>query len=113
MLPKKERIKREEMEDVLSKGALKHSRLFSVRVMKKDVPLSQYSFVVSKKVAKLAVTRNLLRRRGYSIVKELQSRIVPGFTIVFFYKKGADTVEFSELKKEIEDFLRQNKLLVS
>ncbi|MFA6094558.1 MAG: ribonuclease P protein component [Candidatus Paceibacterota bacterium] len=111
MLPKKERIKREEMESILAKGALKHSRLFSVRVMKKDVLLSKYSFVVSKKVAKLAVERNLLRRRGYSIIKELQSRIVPGFNIVFFYKKGVEGASFVELKKEIENFLKINKLI--
>lgn len=72
---------------------------------------SRFSFVVPKSVAKSAVLRNTLRRRGYSAVNELQRGVNRGFTCVFFFKKGAEGLSFGRIKEEVSGLLGKAHIL--
>jgi ribonuclease P protein component len=108
MLPHEQRIQREEMDKVLARGVLKHSPLFSARILKTADPHIKFSFVVSKKVANTAVLRNKLRRRGYSAVKTLSPGIDSGYSVAFFFKKGVAEVAYTVLAEEVRKFLEIN-----
>jgi len=69
---------------------------------------TRFSFSVSKKVRKLAVDRNRLRRQGYSIVGEHLAEIPDGFLFFFSFKKAAYPVSSAELEKEICGLLNVN-----
>ena len=62
---------------------------------------ARFAFSVSKKVCKLAVDRNRLRRQGYSIVGKHLSEIPDGFLFFFSFKKAAYPTTSAELEKEI------------
>jgi ribonuclease P protein component len=62
---------------------------------------SRFAFSVSKKVCKLAVDRNRLRRQGYSIVGKHLAEIPDGFLFFFSFKKATYPVSSVELEKEI------------
>ena len=62
---------------------------------------SRFAFSVSKKVCKLAVDRNRLRRQGYAIVGKHLSEIPDGFLFFFSFKKATYPVTSTELEKEI------------
>jgi len=111
MFPKKNRITKTGFDALLKKGSVFHSPYFSLRYSKKDGSLPQFAFVVSKKVAKNAVERNILRRRGFSSLRELgvleKNSKWNGFTCAFFFKKEAKALSFQEIKKEIEELLKK------
>jgi ribonuclease P protein component len=84
-----------------------HSHCISLFVYKKsDISPSQFSFSVSKKVAKSAVIRNKLRRRGYAAIKGMLAKIKLGYYCMFSFKKGASTLSASDISKEVQDILK-------
>lgn len=72
MLPRSQRLSGDQVRSLMAgKSAVLHTPLFMVRhVATTPGTTSRFSVVVSKKVAKSAVLRNLLRRRLYSAIKK-------------------------------------------
>ncbi|MFC1802311.1 ribonuclease P protein component [Patescibacteria group bacterium] len=107
MLPKEKRISYSLFKEISKeRGIVYHSPHLSLKVISEnEADFSKFAFVVSKKVTKLAVKRNLLRRRGYSVIKDLD--IKKGFYCIFFFKKGADKTSFEEIKEEITQLLQK------
>ena len=60
----------------------------------------RYTVIVSKKVMKLAVTRNKFKRRVRSVVGSQEKRIKKYVDFVIIAKKGAELAEFSNIKEE-------------
>lgn len=79
--------------------------------MAKDIENSRFSFSVSKKVSKMAVNRNKLRRVGYSIVEKCIENVNPGYFLFFSYKKGAEKYKYQEIEKEILGLLEKSFML--
>ncbi len=98
--------------DILKKGKVYHSPHLSFRVYKispKEAPA--FSFVVSKKVARLAVSRNVLKRRGRSVIQKIKERIQNHCVGAFFFKKGAEKLSFKELEEEVVFLLSKSNIL--
>ena len=108
MLSSKNRIQKTLFEKISQNGSLKQSKFFSAKCFRLEKTLNEkrFSIVISKKVLKTATDRNLLKRRVYSILRGFLSKITPAVSIVFYPKKGIETVLYSDLKKEIEGFLK-------
>ncbi|HED05744.1 MAG TPA: ribonuclease P protein component [Ignavibacteria bacterium] len=112
MLSKKRKDSKELFKEVLSNSKSFYGTNMSLRVFIGDsVENTRFSFVVSKKVSTKANKRNLLKRRGFSVIKNTLKNIKKGFTCVFFFKKNAITVSYTELNKEILFLLRKSKIL--
>jgi ribonuclease P protein component len=105
MLPKKKRITKELFADIIKKGRVVHGSLFLFRYIKKENP--HYAFVAPKAVAKSAVERNRLRRRGYAALRLCTIKPIAG---IFFYKKIAPKASFVEIKKDIDSILNKSIL---
>lgn len=87
-------------------GKMASSPLFVLRYMPSK--LAQYAFVAPKTVAKQAVLRNSLRRRGYNALAQIVKK--PYIIGIFFYKKGAPKASFKEIKEDIDILLKKNNL---
>jgi ribonuclease P protein component len=112
MLPKKVRIKKSLFKDIKTRGIFLNSPYLFLNVYKESEDKnSLFAFSCSKKVNKLAVKRNLLRRRGYSIIKKILPNINKGFYFIFSFKKDADKQDFNILEQNILDLLKQNNFL--
>lgn len=114
MVPKKNRIPRHSFPLILKKGK-KYSSLYMImRVFWccKDKTLcpTKVSFVVSQKVAKHAVARNVLRRVGYGVMEKEILSLKQGYCLVFFFTKDINTLSKREIKKEIQDILKKARL---
>lgn len=105
MLPRTHRITKHDCTNILSKGVSVYTPYFSLRFIKNG-PVeprdSIFGVIVSKKVAKTAVERNLLKRRTREIIRSFLKNIQPGFKTMVFISSAA-----KKLKKE--DFLREIK----
>jgi ribonuclease P protein component len=113
MLSKKQRLVRNDFRDVSRSGRPLHTPHLSMRLISasnSETP-SRFAFVVSGKVARTAVSRNRLRRRGYAAIESLKVSVHPGHTVVLYYKKGASTLSFAEISKEVRQLLRNGGLM--
>jgi ribonuclease P protein component len=107
MLPSKLRINKT-LFKTFGRGTTFHSPAISMFVYKKDNQSdSQFSFSVSKKVSKLAVKRNKLRRQGYSVIGKNLENIKKGYFIVFNFKKEAISLSYSQIESDINILLHK------
>ena len=66
---------------------------------------SRCAVVVSKKIAKSAVSRNKQRRRVYNILSDIYPHICKGNYIFLFIQKNVLDINYKELQQEIERML--------
>ncbi len=115
MFSQEQRVSKAQFQTLLKEGQNVHIEHLFLRFLPLKSNEKQqknlYAFVVSSKVSKLAVTRNLLKRRGRAIVRKLSSQTRTPFICAFFFKTGSDKMEYIDLEKEIIDLLTKAKLL--
>jgi len=104
MLPKKNRIDKKTLDLVFKKGKF----IVSSSLTFKFIILNggrKVSFVAPKSVANLAVMRNRLRRRGYSVLERFIERFPAGLLGVFIFRKYQDDTLI--LQNEIKNILNK------
>ena len=115
MFPQKERALKATIAMVVKKGRTIGSNDLSLKYLEiKGAPAdqkNQYSFVASSKVSKLAVIRNLLKRRGRHIIRKISHNIKTPYVCVFFFKPGAVKLDFESLEKEMLSLLAEARIL--
>lgn len=84
---------------MFASGQFINSSSLTLKFIKKESAAPRISFIVPKNVAKSAVTRNDLRRRGYSVIKKYLNSLPHGFVGAFVFKK---TLTLDELDYEIK-----------
>jgi len=112
MLPKKRKVEKSLFTGVLNKSKSFYGKNISLRVFPiESLETTKFSFVVSKKVSNKANKRNLLKRRGFSVVKNIIKHTNKGFVCVFYYKKNALSSSYVEIEKDIKYLLTKARIL--
>lgn len=70
-----------------------------------------FGIVISAKVSKKAVTRNLLKRRLSEIIFTLLPKMGAGRQVLLVAKLTAPKLTFAELKEEIEQLLANARII--
>jgi len=116
MLLKKHRVNTKNIDQIFKQSRFLSSNnlTFKFFYIKEDKNI-QISFIAPKSVAKSAVKRNLLRRRGYIALKDFLGVFPPGIKGVFVFTKdslgcfgGKNTNEYKpilNLKDEIKKII--------
>ncbi len=99
MLPKKERLSREEFNRFFSVG--KRFSAPSLQVVYTPHETFHASVVVPKKVSKRAVLRNKIRRRIYDIVSRHKSVLENQGVFIFFTKAGIEKKSYAQLREDV------------
>ena len=111
MLKKHSRLTKETIEKHLLRGRrIKTSRFLVLYSVIPGNKLPQVSVTVSKKTAKLAVTRNKLRRRGYAAAAPLLSGLSPASIILLSYLSPDIKTPLGELREELKQAFIQAKI---
>jgi ribonuclease P protein component len=89
------------------KGKIIQRPLYAVCIYDRgDVATHRFGFVISKKISKLAVQRNRIRRAMEDTIR-YNLRYVPiGIDIVFLIKKEMANKTSDEIMRDVEGFLR-------
>ena len=104
MLPKKSRTDKKAIERVFKEGKFINFPHLTFKFIQTRSSVSpRISFIVPKSIAKLAVKRNKLRRRGYDVLKTYITDFPLGLIGVFIFKKYQDDI--SIIKDEIKTIL--------
>ncbi|MFH1841249.1 MAG: ribonuclease P protein component [Candidatus Nealsonbacteria bacterium] len=112
MLPKENRLKKKkDFEKIFKKGkGFKESFLF-LKILKNNLKISRFGFVVSGKVSKKATVRNKTKRKLRETIRINLCRIKPGFDGIFLVNKGLEVKKSPEIKEIIDNLLKKAKLI--
>lgn len=102
MLPKKQRLTRNEFDQVFKDGKRLHTPI--AQLIYKQSDTFHASAVVGKKVYKKAVDRNTLRRRLYGLLYGLK-HAAPGMTYILIAKPPIAKLARKAMREEIQTLL--------
>lgn len=88
MLPKTQRIPRSLFETLKKPNIIGSNEILTIRGVSQTSGEARFCVSVSKKVAKSAVIRNKLRRKGYKAIKDLYSKLKKPALIQISFKKS-------------------------
>lgn len=111
MLAKKHRINKNLFKEILAKGKNYNSDLISLKTAPRAGNDLFFCFVVSKKTAKKAAARNKLKRRARYVAKKNFASFKKGAANIIFFKKGSETLKFSELEEKMVELFKKAKIL--
>ncbi|MEK7219228.1 MAG: ribonuclease P protein component [Patescibacteria group bacterium] len=104
MLPKKRRLNKKEVDLVFKGGKSLISPHLTFKFLLSSISIpSRVSFIAPKNIAKLAVKRNLLRRRGYRALQKYINQFPAGLVGVLVFRKFQE--DTSIIENEIEKIL--------
>ncbi|MBP9711605.1 MAG: ribonuclease P protein component [Candidatus Pacebacteria bacterium] len=103
MLPKKSRVSKDEIALIFKNGRFINSPNLTFKyIIQKGQSTPKIAFIVPKTTSKKAVSRNLLRRRGYVVLKNYFDQIPHPMTGVFIFNKNSLQV-FGQRKSKNND----------
>jgi len=106
MLPKKNRVDKKGIDLIFKKGKFFASPNLTFKFILTGASIPpRISFIAPKAVARLAVKRNLLRRRGYTTLRKHINDFPAGLIGAFLFKKYQDDI--SILEDEIKTILNK------
>jgi len=112
MLAKKYRLKLKKNFDLVLRSREKfYSINFVLRFHKNQEANSRFAFVISKKVSKKAVERNLIKRRMSEVIRMSILNIISGYDIIFFAKPSVLKLDYKKTQDELIYLLKKSKLL--
>lgn len=114
MLPKKYRLPlRTELKRIKKEGNLYQGKFFGLLLsqLNSTINVSRFAVIISNKIDKKAVKRNKIRRLIYEALWSLYPKIKNGAEGVFLVKKTISQATFLEIKDEIKNLFKKNKLL--
>ncbi len=102
--------KRKEFAYLYNNGTAKHTGHLTMVYLPTKKRATKIGFSVAKKIGK-AHTRNLVKRRLRSIVKDIVPKLPDEYNIVFIAKSGAESIDFAKLQSEVNYLLSKSGLI--
>jgi len=124
MLPKENRLDlKKEFFEIKKKGKLLRGKLFNflflvskqlsnsnIRLLADNFQPPNFALIVSKKIDKRATKRNRVKRLLGEAIRSFLPRLQPGIKGVFLVKKEILEKNFTDIKNEIEETLKEANL---
>lgn len=108
MLPKVNRLKSDEdFKNIFKNGKGLENQFLRVKFFKNNINHSRFGFVISVKVLKKAVARNILKRRLRNIVGSFIENLKPGLDIVIWPKKNSVSINYKDLRNSLEELINK------
>jgi ribonuclease P protein component len=112
MLPKENRLKKEKEFEAVFKGGrtLKGKSVF-LKYLINGTDKTKVGFVVSKKISKLAVERNKIKRRMREVVRLKKKDMKEGLSIIIVSLPQIKGKTYQEIKEDLENILSKEELI--
>ena len=110
MLAKNNRIKKnKEFDLVFKEGKTVYGGLLGVKVRKNELNYNRFGILLSTKVSKLAVVRNLYKRRIKDILKRENLKVKSGYDCVIIVLPAIIGKSYQEIEAEIKTIFSKLK----
>jgi ribonuclease P protein component len=111
MLAKKNRLtKRKDFDNLFKKGRSAFNDITGIKMAANDLNICRFGFIVSGKISKKAVERNLIKRRMREAVRQELINLKVGLDCVILAQKEAKNASYAELGKSIRQNFARLKL---
>lgn len=116
-LPKAHRLRaRQDYRAVYDRGIRRYSPHLTLIALptKPDLIAAHptlFGISISKKVSKKAVVRNLIKRQIKGVIRVYLPKIAPGWKVVIVVKPKAITCKYEHFLRELEELLKQTKII--
>lgn len=97
------KLPKDSIENVLKRGRVINSPLFSIRYLENPLKIARFTIVVSKKEEKTAVKRNLIKRKFREIIRKTFKNKDFSGDFVIFPKKGVLKVPHDSLGELVSE----------
>ena len=87
--------------NLIKRGRFIRSGYFNLRYLANKTNTSRFGFVISTKVDKRAVVRNLLKRRLRAIIRASLPMIIPGFDVMIVARNEALKLDYPAIRQDI------------
>lgn len=112
MLPKEHRLARKkDFDRIYRQGRSFFIKELGIKTAKNGLDISRFGFVVSLKVSKKAVERNLIKRRLREIIRETLPEIRPGFDCAVIVRPGGKDMDYGKMKSEMRSLLERSNIM--
>ena len=88
-----------------------NSSHFIIKSLRNELKSSRFAFIISGKIAKKAVQRNLIKRRLREIIRFRLGKIDSGYDVLIIAKKGVLPLTFQDIETEVETLLKKLRLI--
>lgn len=114
MLPRHERLRHQRDFDALrQQGRSFHQPLLRLTVLQEDSDRQLAGFIVSKRISKKAVERNLVKRRLRAAYSTLKRELPVGCVLLFVARPEALAADYGELLRQVRSLLEKAGLRVA
>ena len=103
--------KKTDIDRVWKKGRSFATPLFSLKIVKNDLPVSRFAVVIGTKVDKRAVIRNLAKRRLREAIRLLSPQLVGGQDVIVMGRGKISTTDYAEIERTIRFAFEKSGLL--
>jgi ribonuclease P protein component len=112
-LPQQNRLKRKQDFDWVYQTGIRRraTHLHVVAVYTKSQHESRFGISISKKVSKLAVVRNRLKRQVKAALRSLLPRLQPGWSVVIIVRASILGCDYWQILRELEQLLLKSEVL--
>ena len=111
MLPAKNRLtKNREFISIFKKGRSIYSGSLGLKYLSNDLGVNRVGILVGVKVSKLAVRRNLYKRRLRAIFSQENKNLKQGYDLVIITKTEIKNLPYQDLHKNLNDLLVKSGL---
>jgi ribonuclease P protein component len=112
MLKKINRLKKKkDFEKVLKDGKGFKEDFLLFKIIKNNLKISRFGFIISQRVSKKATVRNKLKRKMSELVKIKLEKIKRGIDGTFIVFPGLENKDFWEIEGIIEKIFTKAKIL--
>jgi ribonuclease P protein component len=104
MFPKEQRLRKsQDIILTLRTGTRRNAPVVACSFLRRPGTVTRTAVIVGTKVSKLAVTRNLYKRRTRSILEQL---LLPNGDLVVQLRPGSQNLSFQQLEVQVRQCLR-------
>ncbi len=112
MLPRQERLRHQQDFDQLrAHGTTQHQSLLRLVVLREDSARRLVGFIVSKRISKKAVDRNLIKRRLRAAYRSLSADLPAGTLMLFVSRPDCLQASYQDLESQMRVLLERAGLL--
>jgi len=110
MLAKKSRLKKnKEFDQVFKEGKSAYGKLLGIKIRKNQLDINRFGILLSTKVSKLAVIRNLYKRRIREIIGQDNFQLKKGYDCVVIVMPAIINSNYQDIKTEIKNIFNKLK----
>ena len=111
MLPAKNRLTKDrEFNSIFKEGRSFYSGSLGLKYLKNNLGFNRFGILVGVKVSKLAVKRNLYKRRLRAIINQENRHLKQGFDLVIITKSEIKNSSYSNLIEYLNNLFKKSGL---